>query len=60
MTDLIVFVGQGTHKNDHKNTLKANLYKAYSIFNKYSLCPTTSNKKSGFVMLRHARFTSNQ
>lgn len=55
MTTLILFVGQGTQKNNHKNMLKAKLYKAYSIFNKYSFCLTTSNKKNGFVMLRHAR-----
>ena len=60
MTALILFVGQGTHKNDHKNMLKAKLYKAYIIFHKYSFCHATSNNKSGFVMLRQARFTSNK
>ncbi|NNP71402.1 hypothetical protein A7P53_16655 [Acinetobacter defluvii] len=56
MTGLIIFVGQGMHKINYKNTFKAKLYKAYSIFNKHSFCHATSNKKVGFVMLRHARF----
>jgi hypothetical protein len=50
-----VFVGQGPNKNTYKNALKANLYKAYGVLTKYSFRPTTSNKKYGFVMLRHAR-----
>ena len=50
-----VFVGQGTHKNPYKNVLKAKLYKAYNDLNKTSLRHATSNKKSGFVMLRHAK-----
>ena len=50
-----VFVGQGTHKNTYKNVLKAKLYKAYNDLNKTSLRHATSNKKSGFVMLRHAK-----
>jgi len=55
MTSLLYFVGQGTHKNTYKNTLKAKPYKAYGVLTKYPFRLTTSNKKSGFVMLRHAR-----
>ena len=50
-----VFVGQGTHKNTYKNVLKAKLYKGYGALTEYSLRHAASNKKSGFVMLRHAK-----
>ena len=51
-----VFVGQGTHKNTYKNVLKAKLYKAYGALTEYSVRHATSNKKCGFVMLRHAKY----
>ncbi|MBP8070833.1 MAG: hypothetical protein KAY41_01140 [Acinetobacter sp.] len=50
-----VFVGQGIDKSTYKNALEAKLYKAYGALNEYSVRHATSNKKSGFVMLRHAK-----
>jgi hypothetical protein len=52
---LFIFVGQGANKITYKNELKAKPYKGYGVFNKYSIRPSTSKKKGGFVMLRHAK-----
>ncbi|HFF8233675.1 hypothetical protein V6373_04140 [Acinetobacter baumannii] len=51
-----VVFGQGTNKSTYKNALNAKQYKAYAVLSRYAVRQTTSNKKGGFVMLRHAKF----